>query len=68
MVRYTGFAEKYGRAIERLKIGEVELVSCDMGGSYDVVFQKGPLMGGVSAVEDRGLAIRAASDLWQQLK
>ena len=68
VVRYTGFAEKYGRGIERLKVGEVELVSCDMGGSYDVVFQKGPLMGGVSAVEDRGLAIRAAIEIWQQLR
>jgi hypothetical protein len=68
VVRYTGFAEKYGRGIERLKVGEVELVSCDMGGSYDVVFHKGLLMGGVSAVEDRDLAIRAASEIWQQLR
>jgi len=66
--RYTGFAEKYGRGIERLKAKGVELVSCDMGGSYDVVFHKGRLMGGVSAVEDRGRALRVAIDLWQQLR
>ena len=68
VARYTGFVEKYGRGIERLRVGEVESVLCDMGGSYDVVFQKGPLMGGVSAVEDRKLAIRAAIEIWQQLR
>ncbi len=67
VLRYTEFAEKYGQGIERLKIGEVELVSCDMGGSYDVVFHKGRLTGGVSSVEDRDLAIRTASEMWQQL-
>jgi hypothetical protein len=68
VVRYTGFAEKYGRGTERLKAGGVELVSCDMGGSYDVVFHKDRLMGGVSAVEDRNMAIRVAIELWQQLR
>ena len=68
VVKYTQFAEKYGNGIERLKAGEVELVSCDMGGSYDVVFHKGRLMGGVSAVEKRDLAIRAALEFWQQLR
>jgi hypothetical protein len=66
--RYTGFAQKYGQGIERLKTGAVELVSCDMGDSYDVVFHKGRLMGGVSAVENRGLATRVAIDLWRQLR
>ena len=68
VARYTGFAEKYGRGSERFSVGEVEPVLCDMGGSYDVVIQKGPLMGGVSAVEDRELAIRAAIEIWQQLR
>ena len=45
----------------------MELVSCDMGGSDDVVFHKGRLMGGVSDVEKRDLAIRAALEIWQQL-
>jgi len=66
--RYTGFAQRYGQGIERLKAGEVELVSCDMGDSYDVVFHKGRLMSGVSAVEDRDLAIRVAIEIWQQLR
>ena len=68
VVRYAAYAKKYGKGIERLKAGEVELLSCDMGGSYDVVYQKGRLIGGVSYVEDRGLAIRVASEIRQQLK
>jgi hypothetical protein len=43
-VRYTKYADKYGKGIDRLKAGEVELVSCDMGGSYDVgsdIYYKG---------------------------
>lgn len=44
VVRYTKYANKYGKGIDRLKAGEVELVSCDMGGSYDVgsdIYYKG---------------------------
>jgi len=67
VVRYAKYAKKYGKGIDRLKAGEVELVSCDMGGSYDVVFHKGRLIGGVSSVEDRGLAIRVAIEMWEQL-
>jgi hypothetical protein len=66
--RYATFAKKYGKGVDRLRVGGVKLVSCDMGGSYDVVFHKGRLMGGVSSVEDRGLAIRVAIELWQQLR
>ena len=68
VVRYASYAKKYGKGIERLKAGEVELVSCDMGGTYDVVYQKGRLIGGVSYVEDRDLAIRVALEMWEKLR
>jgi len=68
VVRYAAYAKKYGKGIDHLKAGEVELVSCDMGGSYDVVYQKGRLIGGVSYVEDRGLAIRVAIEMWEKLR
>jgi hypothetical protein len=38
-----------------------------MGGSYDVVFRKGRLVAGVSAVEDRELAVQVSVDLWKKL-
>jgi len=44
------------------------LVSCDMGGSFDVIFHKGRLIGGVSSVEDRDLAIRVAIEMWENLR
>ena len=32
VMRYTAYAKKYGKGTDRLKAGEMELVSCDMGG------------------------------------
>ena len=68
MVQYAKYAKKYGKGIDRLKAGEVELVSCDMGGTYDVVYQKGRLIGGVTYVEDRSIAIRVAIEMWEKLR
>jgi hypothetical protein len=39
--RYATFAKKYGKGVDRLRVGGVKLVSCDMDGSYDVVFHNG---------------------------
>ena len=66
--QYATFAKKYGRSIARQSVGGVELVSCDMGGSYDVIFHKDNLIGGVGSVEDQNLAIRVAIELWEQLR
>ena len=68
MAQYAKYAKKYGKGIDRLKAGRVELVSCDMGESYDIVYQKGRLIGGVSSVEDRDLAIRVAIEMWENLR
>jgi hypothetical protein len=65
---YVRHAQRYGKGVENLKVDGVELVFCNMGGSYDVIFQKGRLMGGVFLVEDRSLAIQAAIGFWKQLQ
>ena len=65
--QYATFAKKYGKGVDRLRVEGVDLLLCDMRGSYDAVFHKGRLIGGVSAVDDRDLAVRAAIELWQQL-
>jgi len=67
VAQYVEYANKYGEGVKSLTVNGVELVSCDMNGNYDVVFQKGNLMGGVSMVEEQSLAIQAAIDLWRQL-
>ena len=65
--KYIEYANKYGKGVKRVTVDGVELVSCDMNGNYDVVFQKGNLVGGVSYVEEENLAIQVAIDLWRQL-
>jgi len=65
---YTEHARLYGENIEQLNINGVELMSFDMGDIYDVVFQKGTLVAGVTEVEDRDVGIQAAVDLWRQLQ
>jgi hypothetical protein len=67
MVQYADYTKRYGKGIGRLKLDGVEFLICDMDGSYDVVFQKGRLVGGVTSVERRNLAIHVATDLWRQL-
>jgi len=39
-----------------------------MGRYYNVVFQKGRLIAGVTGVKDKELAIGAAIDLWKKLQ
>ena len=65
--KFTTHAKKYGEGLENISEGNVNLVSCDMDGSYDVVFCKGPLIAGVTGVEDEKVAIKAAINLWDQL-
>jgi len=66
--QYAEFVKKYGKGVDHLRIDGVGLLSCDMGRNYDVIFQKGQLMGGVLSVKDRNLAVQAAIDFWRQLR
>jgi hypothetical protein len=68
VARFVKHAEKYGKGVERLTSGGGSLIRCDMGGTFDVIFQEGRLVAGVSAVEDPEIAVRAATDLRQQLR
>jgi hypothetical protein len=68
VARYARYAQRYGKGVEHLKVDGVKLVSCDMGGNYDVIFHKGRQMGGVFSIEDRNLALRIAIGFWKQLQ
>ena len=59
---------KYGKGVDLLSVDGIELLSCDMGKYYDVIFQKGCLAAGVTGVKDKELAIGAAIELWKQLQ
>ncbi len=65
--QYAAYAKQYGKKVERLAINGVELIICDMGSYYDIIFQKGFCLAGVTSVEKRGQALRAAIILWKQL-
>jgi hypothetical protein len=65
---YAEHANLYGEGIEELNVNGVELMSCDMGYGYDVVFQKGTLVAGITGAEEREVGIEAAVDLWRQLQ
>jgi len=67
VVQYTDYARQYGDAVEHATEGGIEMVVCDMGEYYDIVFQKGCLAGGVTSEPDRLEAIQAAVDFWREL-
>jgi len=68
ITKFKEHANLYGKGVDILSVDGIELVSCDMNGSYDVVFQKGRLVAGVTQVKDKKLAIEATIDLWKQLQ
>jgi hypothetical protein len=68
LAQYIEYANQYGNSVEQITVESVELTSCDMGGSFDVIFQKDRLVAGVSAVEGRETAIRASVDLFKKLQ
>jgi hypothetical protein len=67
VARFNGYVKNFGESVKEEAFGGVKLIVCDMGGSFDVAFTKGRLVGGVSSAEDRDLAIKSAVELWRQL-
>ena len=68
VARYIEHTQKYGEGIEHIKQNGIKFVLCDMGDSFDVIFQKGELVGGVFSVKDRNIAAQAAFDFWKELR
>jgi hypothetical protein len=68
MTKFKEHANLYGTGVDIISVDGIELVSCDMDGSYDVVFQKGRLVAGVTEVKNQELAVEVAIDLWKQLR
>jgi hypothetical protein len=63
LTSYEAYMKKYGKVIGKQEIDTYTLLTGDMGGTFDVVFCKGRLIGGVSMVESRPIAEKAALDL-----
>jgi len=65
--QYADYVQKYGKEVERLAMEDTELMACDMGGHFDVIFHKGHLVGGVLSVKDRAVALKEAIDFRNQI-
>lgn len=66
--KYKDFANKYGQGTESIFKDGIEILVCDMGKYFDILFLKGLLVAGVTGMNDKNLAIRAAADFWKQLQ
>lgn len=66
--RYAEYSQEYGQGYKRTKIDGAEFVLCDMGGTFDVIFQKGRIVSGVLSANHQDRALEIASDLWVQLQ
>ena len=67
LTKFKDFANKYGESNESVSKDGIEILVCDMGKYYDIIFQKGLLIAGVTGLSDKNLAIKAAIDFWKQL-
>jgi hypothetical protein len=66
--RYAEYSQEYGQGYKSAIKNGAEFVLCDMGGTFDVIFQKGRIVSGVIAANNPAKAIEVAYDLWVQLE
>ncbi len=67
--KYVEYMRSYGTQVEESRVNDKLLTVGDMGGGYyDVVAHDGRFVGGVTAVADKDLALRAASEWLRALK
>jgi hypothetical protein len=67
LASYEAHMKKYGKLLDKRGTDGNTLLTADMGGAFDVVFHRGSLIGGVSMVEDRDVAEKAAQDILADL-
>lgn len=58
---------KYGKGVDSISSGGTDLIVCDMGRYFDIIFQKGSYVAGITGHNDKELAIRAAILLRDQI-
>jgi hypothetical protein len=66
--RYVQYSQEYGLGFERTTKEGAEFVLCDMDGTFDVIFQKDRMVGGVLSNENPNEAVEFAADLRKRLK
>jgi hypothetical protein len=66
--RYAEYSQEYGQGYKRTIKNGTEFVLCDMSGTFDVIFRKGQIVGGVISASQQVTAMEIAYDLWIQLQ
>lgn len=65
--QYMAYVNQYGKGIEKVSIDGIDLVLCNMGNRYNIIFQKNNLAGGILSSEDKTIGLKLAAMLWKQL-
>jgi len=65
--QYAAYAKQFGEGLREITRDGVKVILCDMGGSYDALFQKDDIIAGVTSVEDRDLAVDSAFEFRRHL-
>ena len=65
--RYVLYVEQLGEGVKQVTRNGGVITLCDMGGTYDAIFQKEDVVAGVTSVKDPVLAVDSAFEIWQHL-
>jgi hypothetical protein len=65
--QYVVYVEQLGEGLKKVTRNGVVISLCDMGGTYDAIFQKDDVVAGVNSVKDPVLAADSAFAIWQHL-
>jgi hypothetical protein len=65
---YEAYLKNSGKVIGKQETGAYTLLTGDLGGTFDVAYRQGRLIGGVTMVESQSLAEKTALDLLSALR
>jgi hypothetical protein len=66
--KYAAYGKQFGKGSQRLVVDDIDMVLCDMDGTFDAIFRKDRLIGGVTAVESRERALDFAKEFFERFK
>lgn len=67
LASYQAYLREYGSGASACTVAGIKVTLGDLGGTYDLVFQSGKFVAGVSMAPDQAAAERLAADLAQRL-
>lgn len=68
LTRYEAYLKNFGKGIDKKETQAYTMVTGDMGGTFDVVFRRGKLIGGITMVASQSIAEKSALELLAALR